>query len=149
MNLMLVDKVHCSCYLGFKILIQVPNIAFAIYFCNQKRTMDSQCWHKDKEKWIFVICAFENTMLVDKEKRILLAIVACHVFKQPCLIMLIPFELSNIIVWPSPSVSIFFPISEFSYFVIRFLNHIFLSLTFPISLSDFTIELLSKNVIMK
>ena len=40
----------------------------------------------------------------------------------------------------SPSVSTFF-------FVIRFLNHIFLSLTFPISLSDFTIELLSKNLI--
>ena len=31
----------------------------------------------------------------------------------------------------------FFPISEFSYYVLRFLNHIFLSLTFPISLSDF------------
>ena len=36
--------------------------------------------------------------------------------------------------WSSPSVSTNFPISEF-------LNHIFLSLTFPISLSDFTIEL--------
>ena len=48
----------------------------------------------------------------------------------------------------SPSVSTFFPISKFSYFVIRFLNHIFLSLTFPISLSDFT-ELLSKNLITK
>ena len=30
-----------------------------------------------------------------------------------------------------------FPISEFSYFIIGFLNHIFLSLTFLISLSDF------------
>ena len=32
------------------------------------------------------------------------------------------------IVGSSPSVSTFFPISEFSYFIIRFLNHIFLSL---------------------
>ena len=43
----------------------------------------------------------------------------------------------QIIPWSSPSVSTFFPISEFSYFIIRFLNQIFLSLTFPISLSDF------------
>ena len=48
----------------------------------------------------------------------------------------------------SPSVSTFFPISEFSYIIIRFLNHIFLSLTFLISLSDFTIELLSKSLII-
>ena len=33
----------------------------------------------------------------------------------------------------SLSVSTFFPISEFSYFVIGFLNHFFLSLIFPIS----------------
>ena len=46
-------------------------------------------------------------------------------------------------------VSTFFPISEFSYFVLRFSNHIFLSLTFPISLSDFTIELLTTNLITK
>ena len=32
------------------------------------------------------------------------------------------------IVGSSPSVSTFFPTSEFSYFIIRFLNHIFLSL---------------------
>ena len=37
-----------------------------------------------------------------------------------------------IYLWSSPSVSTFFPISEFSNLVIRFLNHIFLSLTFPI-----------------
>ena len=38
----------------------------------------------------------------------------------------------------------------FSYFIIRFLNHIFfLSLTLLISLSDFTIELLSKTLIGK
>ena len=42
-----------------------------------------------------------------------------------------------------------FPISEFSYFIIGFLNHIFLSLTFLISLSDFTIYLYSKNLITK
>ena len=51
--------------------------------------------------------------------------------------------------WSSPSVSTFFPISEFSYFIIRFLYQIFLSLTFPIWLLDFTIELLSKNPITK
>ena len=50
----------------------------------------------------------------------------------------------------SPSVTTFFPISEFSYFLfLNFLNHTFLSLTFPISFSDFTIELLSKNLITK
>ena len=49
--------------------------------------------------------------------------------------------LSVLVLGSSPSVSTFFPISEFSYFRIRF----FLSLTFPISLSDFTIELLSKK----
>ena len=51
--------------------------------------------------------------------------------------------------WSSPSVSTFFPISEFSYFLMRFFNHIFLPLIFPISLSDFTIWLLSKNLITK
>ena len=51
--------------------------------------------------------------------------------------------------WPSPPGTIHFLIGKFSYFVIRFLNHIFLSLTFPISLLDFTIELLSKNLIRK
>ena len=50
-----------------------------------------------------------------------------------------PISLSdfNTKLWSSPSVSTDFPISEFSYFVIRSLNHIFLSLTFLISLSDF------------
>ena len=51
--------------------------------------------------------------------------------------------ISPICIWSSLSVSTFLPISEFSYSVIRFLNQIFLSLTFPIC--HFTIELLSKK----
>ena len=50
---------------------------------------------------------------------------------------------------PSPPGTFHILIGKFSYFVIRFLNQIFLSLTFPILLSDFTIELLGKNLITK
>ena len=32
--------------------------------------------------------------------------------------------------WSSPSVSTFFPISEFSYFIIRFLDHVFFAINF-------------------
>ena len=39
--------------------------------------------------------------------------------------------------WPSPPGTFHILIGKFSYFVIRFLNQIFLSLTFPILLSDF------------
>ena len=45
----------------------------------------------------------------------------------------------------SPSVSIFFPISEFSYFVIRYLNHIF----FVINFSYFIIRFLLNSAIVK
>ena len=45
------------------------------------------------------------------------------------------FEINMIM-----SVSTFFPISEFSYFIIRFLNQIFLSFTLQILFSDFTIK---------
>ena len=41
------------------------------------------------------------------------------------------------IFWPSPPGTFHILIGKFSYFVIRFLDHIFLSLTFPISLSEF------------
>ena len=39
--------------------------------------------------------------------------------------------------WPSPSGTFHKLIGKFSYFVIRFLNHNFLSLTFPNLLSDY------------
>ena len=47
--------------------------------------------------------------------------------------------------WSSPSVSTFFPISEFSYFVIRFFNHIF----FVIDFSYFVIRFLLNSSIVK
>ena len=47
--------------------------------------------------------------------------------------------------WSSPSVSTNFPISEFSYFVIRFLNHIF----FVINFSYFVIRFLLNSSIVK
>ena len=54
-------------------------------------------------------------------------------------------ELSKPRPWLSPLGTFHISIGKFSNFVIRF----FLSLTFPISLSDFAIELLSKNLITK
>ena len=42
-----------------------------------------------------------------------------------------------VIVWPSPPGTFHFLIGKFSYFIIKFLDQIFLSLTFSISLLDF------------
>ena len=47
--------------------------------------------------------------------------------------------------WSSPSVNIFLPISDFSYFVIRFLNRIF----FVINFSYFIIRFLLNSSIVK
>ena len=59
--------------------------------------------------------------------------------KQPKQLQSISAAISNITEedGPSPPGTFHIFICKFSYFVIRFLNQIFLSLTFPISLSDF------------